>query len=332
MKKKTFNSIDICKFLMALCVVAIHTHPLERCSIAVVNNIFNSFVGMAVPFFFLSSGFLLAQKFESPFTSPENIAVVKKYLLKMIKMYVVWTAVYLPMAIYHFISSGTDLPKSILLYLRGFVFVGEQYNSWHLWYLLSTIYALVIVLVFFRFRLSPKKIIIFSSIAFLISICFDYLSAYSGNTNAFMGLLMKLIHASIGSGRILTGLFYIPLGMVLARKQLDIRVSWLLLITGYLLNVFVENSCWNSIFVAISTIGFFCIMNSFVLPNSRVYPFVRKMSTIIYFMHMYIWSFYYMLIYGEKTYGMDSFLATAVICLVVSALSVTVMEKKKLKP
>lgn len=113
--ERRFNSLDICKLLMSFCVVAIHTHPLENCTITVVNAIYDSFVRMAVPFFFLSSGFLLAQKFEFPYTSPKNIAIVRKYLLKIIKMYVVWTAVYLPMAIYHFISSGTSMLKSALL-------------------------------------------------------------------------------------------------------------------------------------------------------------------------------------------------------------------------
>lgn len=334
MEKRKFNSLDICKLLMAFCVVAIHTRPLEHCTIAIVNAIYDSFVKMAVPFFFLSSGFLLAQKFEPSFTSSNNIATVKKYLIKIVKMYVIWTVVYLPMAIYHFISSGTSMLRSVLHYIRGFVFVGEQYNSWHLWYLLSTIYALVFILILFslkHFKLSPKKIIILCSIIFLVSIGLDYLSNYTGNSNTFIKLFVKLIKVSIGSGRILTGLFYLPLGCVLAQKQPNLIVSWSMLVGGYLLNVFVQNSYLSSFLVAISSIGLFCVINTVSLPDSRVYKFVRKMSTVIYFVHMYIWTFYYMLVYREKTYGIDSFLVTIAVCLAISAISVIVIEWYKKK-
>ena len=332
-EKIKYNSLDICKLLMAFCVVAIHTHPLEHCTITFVNNIYDSFVKMAVPFFFLSSGFLLAQKFESSFAAQNNIAIVRKYLLKIIKMYVIWTIVYLPMAIYHYISSGNGILKSVLLYIRGFIFIGEQYNSWHLWYLLSTIYALALVLIFLYLKLSPNQVVIISSIVFLISIGIDYLSAYTGNSNTFIELLIKMIKVSIGSGRILTGFFYIPLGIVLSHSQPKLIVSWLMLILGYSLNVFVENSYLSSLLVAISSIGFFCVINSISLPDSIVYPFVRKMSTVTYFVHMYIWTFYYMLVYREKTYGIDCFLVTIAVCLALSAASVAVMgnQTKKLK-
>ena len=333
LERRKFNSLDICKLLMAFCVVAIHTRPLENCTITIVNDIYESFVRMAVPFFFLSSGFLLAQKFEPSFTSQNNIAKVRKYLLKIIKMYVVWTVVYLPMAIYRFVSSGIGILKSVLLYIRGFIFIGEQYNSWHLWYLLSTIYALVFILAVLYLKLSRKKAIILSSIIFLISIGLDYLVAYTGNSNTFIDIFIKMIKVSIGSGRILTGLFYLPLGCFFVQKQPNLKVSWLMFVSGYLLNVFVQNSYWSCFFVAISSIGFFCVINTIVLPDSRVYLFVRKMSTVVYLVHMYIWSFYYTLIYEQKTYGIDCFLVTTIICLVVSAVTVVVIEyhnKKKL--
>ena len=283
--------------------------------------------GWRFRFSFYLRVFLLAQKFEPSFPSPKNITTVKKYLLKIIKMYVVWTVVYLPMAIYHFISTGTGVIKSVLLYIRGFVFIGEQYNSWHLWYLLSTIYALVFILILLYLKTSPKKAIIFSSLLFLISIGIDYLSAYAGNSNIFIELLIKMIKVSIGSGRILTGLFYLPLGCFLAQKQPNLKVSLSMLVSGYILNVFVQNDYWSTFLVAISSIGFFCVINAIALPNSRVYPFVRKMSTTIYFVHMYIWSFYYVLVYGEKTYGVVCFLVTIVICLVLSAVTVVVTER-----
>ena len=142
-----------------------------------------------------------------------------------------------------------------------------------------------------------------------------------------------MIKGSIGKGRILTGLFYLPLGCYLAQRQPNLKVSWLMLVSGYLLNVFVQNSYWSCFFVAISSIGFFCVINTIALPNSKVYSFFRKMSTVVYLIHMYVWSLYYGLIYGTKTYGIDCFLATTIICLLVSVVTVVVIEcysKKKI--
>ncbi len=331
MKKDTFQSLDICKLLMSFCVVAIHTRPLDLCTEPIVNEIYNSLVAMAVPFFFLCSGFLLAQKFEPSISAPGNTAIIKRYLLKMIKMYVVWNVVYLPMAIYHLISSGNSLLLSVLRYIRGFVFVGEQYNSWHLWYLLSTIYALMFLLILLRLKQSPGNIMAISCFVFLLSIGMNCLSAYDGNTNSLIAFLKKMLEVSVASGRIFTGMFYLPIGIMLSRKRPGLNVSWSMLIGGYILNVFVRNDTLNTVLAAISTIGLFCVLLSFTIPHAKIYPFIRKMSTVIYFIHMYVWSIFYMLVYGKKTYGWYCFLMTSFISLVIAAVSVAVINRHKEK-
>lgn len=47
---------------MAFCVIAIHTDPLVSCNNTVVLAIYDAVVRMAVPFFFVASGFLLGKK------------------------------------------------------------------------------------------------------------------------------------------------------------------------------------------------------------------------------------------------------------------------------
>lgn len=88
-ERKEFYNIDLCKFAMAILMVAIHTKPLINCSSRAVLTIYELIVRMAVPFFFLFSGYLLARKFGSPVG---NLCVVRKHLFKIIKMYLVWSA------------------------------------------------------------------------------------------------------------------------------------------------------------------------------------------------------------------------------------------------
>ena len=56
-----YNAIDFVKFIMALVVVAIHTEPFHGSS-ENIQVLFDTFSGLAVPFFFISSGFLLGKR------------------------------------------------------------------------------------------------------------------------------------------------------------------------------------------------------------------------------------------------------------------------------
>lgn len=87
---------------------------------------------------------------------------------------------------------------------------------------------------------------------------------------------------------------------------------------GYTANVIIDNSGISAILVAVSAIAFFEIVKGINLVNSGFYKIVRKMSTVIYFIHMYVWSFYYKFFYGEKTYGLDCFAVTICISIVIA--------------
>lgn len=187
---------------------------------------------MAVPFFFIVSGFLLGNKMDISFMGINTEVLIKKYLLKIIKMYLIWTAIYFPLAVYHFISSDTSLIKAVLLYVRGVVFLGDQYNSWPLWYLLSTIYALIFILFLVNHKKNIKAILCVVGAFFLISILITYFTGYDESLPTYVLIIQKILKWTIGNGRILTGMFYIPVGMYLSKEKLSDWVSWLLMIGG----------------------------------------------------------------------------------------------------
>ena len=172
--RRKYNAIDACKLLMAIFVVAIHTGPLENCTRTPVQSVYDSIVSLAVPFFFLSSGFLLAKKFIEPFENEENENLLIGYLRRILKLYITWTAIYLPLAVYHFIYEGIHPIKAILLYIRGLIFVGEQYNSWPLWYLLSTIYAILLVYSLYKKKVKLRSIVVLGTSILAVSIGIDY--------------------------------------------------------------------------------------------------------------------------------------------------------------
>jgi peptidoglycan/LPS O-acetylase OafA/YrhL len=83
---------------------------------------------MAVPFFFIASGFLLAKKLQLPLHKEENIDIIKKYLIRIVKLYLIWNIIYLLLAIIGFILEKSTPLMSIYLYLRGLFLVGQQYT------------------------------------------------------------------------------------------------------------------------------------------------------------------------------------------------------------
>ena len=136
--------------------------------------------------------------------------------------------------------------------------------------------------------------------------------------------------------RLLNGSIYIPLGMIL-RYYLDrnavgsrsaIIVSSLILAGGMIMGVIVRAKGLTLDAITIFTAcALFIIV---VLLNDRV-PFktylIRHISSAVYFVHLYIWTFYYTIMYGKKTYGLDCFLAVSVF----SVLSGLIYEAVKRK-
>lgn len=91
--EKEYKSIDIMKFIAAIMVVCIHTLPFQSIN-PVVDNIFvGIFCRIAVPFFFISSSFLLFMKFNED--KYQNRKVIIKYIKNIVKVYILWSIVYL---------------------------------------------------------------------------------------------------------------------------------------------------------------------------------------------------------------------------------------------
>lgn len=86
-----YNAIDLFKLIMAVCVIAIHTNPLYECNSKAVISIYNTLVGVANPFFFLSSGYLIGKKY---FGGGQDSSYILRHIRKLLKLYLIWTVVY----------------------------------------------------------------------------------------------------------------------------------------------------------------------------------------------------------------------------------------------
>ena len=186
---RRYKVIDCLRFLMAAIVVSIHTTTWRLCGLTEV----------AVPFFYVVSGFFLFLKM--PGESKGSRARFRDWTFKALKMYLIWTAIYLPFTILGFIRDGLTLRQCILVFLRNFFFVGENFLSWPLWYLLGLVWTGTLFYVLSSLKL-PLWTILAAGILF-----FFVPWAFSGHPDCFFWKLFR-------DGRLFQAFLFISLGGV----------------------------------------------------------------------------------------------------------------------
>lgn len=314
--------IDILKFIMAIFVVAIHTHPFENVP-PPFSDFFNSLLNIAVPYFFIASGYLLFLK--TPNTPTEQIARINKYITHIAKMYLCWTIVYLPITIYDFANDGKSITSNVFHFIKQFIFVGENFYSWPLWYLLCLIYSLLVI----RFLYKSKAILIALSLfLFTLSI---YISSVIHSLNTLTGsleIVVKLLKHSLGSGRLFSGLIYICLGMAIAIWNVRIPklLHTLLFLTATILMALQIPYLSNFALIFIAGTIFDLSLKLHFQQHIMFY-WLRKSSSVIYFTHMIAFFAFALCVQDFKHYGAPAFTATILGTGLISILIIKLEPK-----
>ena len=316
MRYPNLNAVDLGKFLMAFLVVAGHTGPLTHCKSQPVLVLYQIILSYAVPFFFLSTGYLLGQKLNR---LPEygDVTPLNGYIQKTVHMYLVCSLLYLPLAVSFFIKSNYPLWEMFTEYFKGLVFWGEHYNSWQLWYLLSSIYALLFIRFLIKHKVSIEGIAVLALLVIPLMVCVDALAAYEYGLPRYAEAVRSLLIQTFRNSRILNGFVLLPFGLFLVKHTISGKMSAFLFLAGAVL-IFAPNEVIGLGGSYLSAVGLFGMALNVNLPDSPVYKILRTMSTDIFVIHMWMWTIYYTLVYHEKTYGMDCFLVTLVSSILYS--------------
>lgn len=129
-----YCSIDIFRYICAVLVVAIHTSPFAEINMAAGFIAKDVITRIAVPFFFVVSGYFYFKKLRSggkPF---------KQYIEHIVKLYAAWSFFYFLIA---FAQWGyTDMKAFLVHCLVSFFFYGSAY---HFWYFPALICAVCVI-------------------------------------------------------------------------------------------------------------------------------------------------------------------------------------------
>ncbi|MBR5156644.1 MAG: acyltransferase [Clostridia bacterium] len=313
-KIKSYPQFDIAKIFMAIFVVAIHTRPFEGIS-GLKADLCEAIVRLAVPLFFLISGFLLEEKCKTQQNTKEQSNAILKYIIKTVRLYIIWTIIYLPIAVLNFYWQDASLFGAVFTYIRKFVFIGEQFYSYQLWYLLSTIYGLLAILLF-RNRVKDVVWFVVSIVVILISQMFEDISISS---SAAVMNIQKITTLVVGEGRVLSGFFYLSMGMLISRNSHKEKqwIPGVIALVSFIMGVITK--LW--IFAVISRICCFVLLKNLNINIKTDIPSkLRKISTDIYFWHMWIFFVLYLLNGKQHAYGIKGFIITAISALLISVL------------
>lgn len=335
-KRENFNAVDVAKFLLAFCVISIHT-----CYNFFENSIANAIVGsviirLAVPFFFVASGFFFFRDiiFENGRIKkcPENRAKLFSFLKRIFLLYLIWAVIYFIWEFFSYLDFG--LPVSALLkgYFASFFLVGFAPPFW---YLLFMMYAIMVLYVLLRFlRIEFVGIIV--SILFIFFL-WGHTYRLAFNSDFLNSLITRMFYVPIPviNNFFHLLLFYIALTFLFSglactylRDKISLRTSGFLALLSLCL-LLAENICicilvselpfsvspsYTLFLVPIAIFGFIFLSKIKLNGKDKIFALFRKGSSFIYCSHVLI-----MMIFNHFTNR--QFVDKPILFFIISALS-----------
>ncbi len=201
--KIVYPIVDAMKLLFAVSIVFMHTycHDFGIFGERIVQIVSQS----GVPFFFICSGFFLNKGLNRCQDWRKRDEYIKRYMLRLLKMYVSWTIITLPVAFFIIDKAyiGSDIVFKIVYWIRMFLLVGSIGVYWYMLALLISA-----LLIYFFTKINKLYLL------FLISIFFFFLgNLYYTKLNVGQ-VCFEWIHVLFGSPRnfLNVGLFYMLVG------------------------------------------------------------------------------------------------------------------------
>lgn len=161
---KQYKSLDLAKFVCAILIIVLHTAPFSSYGKVLTFGFRNIVTVIAVPFFFMTSGFLAFKKLDALDVAQKK-TYVASYLKRLTVMYLIWSAVYFGFVAIKWVRSGFSV-YSVLEYIKDFFFEGSYSTIWFLPALLS---AVLIVYLLHR-KLSYKSIFAISCVIYIFTL------------------------------------------------------------------------------------------------------------------------------------------------------------------
>lgn len=328
--KKQYSMIDILKVFFAICVVGIHTEILQNPDSKFQWILFHGVFRLAVPFFFVCSGFFLGLKIYKNNDTKTGMIEIKKYIKRLFIPFTFWIIVGLPHEI-HELSNDNNFFIIFLKLIRKIVF----YPWGALWYILAVIIALIIIIPFYKRNKIEYCIIIGGLLYCFALLCNNY---YFLIEKSFLGRVIDLYLKVFISARngVFVGLLFVSIGIYIAKIQLfkeenHIKKHTILFIVSYVLLIMeiilirdYSHKDDHSLFIALTVlIPELLILATKIKTNNNT-KLLRNYSSGLYFIHRPVINLYTEVL--NATMNMNSYILFGIV-LTTSIIVLTICYK-----
>lgn len=289
-EKRQYNGLDLLKFMLAVLVAFRHVvqiyYPAEsKWRLLICSWLSN----LAVPGFFVMAGFFLFRKLENGKTAKDK-EIVKGYCIRILKLALIWSAVYLPVDIYtwYYSTSDASVAEWILYYIKCFFF---NHTIVQLWFLPALFVACLLVWFLYASGMRIWQILGVGGLLFGVYCLVSNRYFWWG---ASLDALLSLYHKYFITMRngVFYGTFFVALGLWFAKTEK--RLSFKPAYAGFLVCLalmFLEARRYynlNCVLMA-APATFFMIWAAMAVTwkDRKIYSRLRKMSQWVYLSQYY---------------------------------------------
>lgn len=323
---------DILKFILSVCVVAIHTDLFPQ--------ILFPWLRIAVPLFFIITGMFLFEKLHGETEQKKRMKIVSRFVQRNLKLYFFWFLCLCPLILYirKDIIFGGGLAMSgfalVKLILFGSTFTGS-------WYIMSGILGVLIISVLLK--KVPTKMLFFSSL--LLYVFLALTSSYGPmlRKNTAVAAFLDGYQTVFGVPTLTfpIAVVWLSCGKCFAENCFQIRkrtyiiicaVSAILLymewhVVRYLYGA-IKNDCY--LFLLPFCFGIFGWIHSSKAVYSPASIHLKRCSTVIYAMHGAVnrmdGAFYRRILHIDSP--LLCFVTTCILCMGAYAVIVKLLRNK----
>lgn len=291
--KRQYYGLDILKFILAVLVAMRHMIQVFFTAESRAHVWIGAWLSnLAVPSFFIMSGFFLFRKIDR---ETDSRGVIAGYSRRVIRLYLIWSAVYLPIDWYNWYHGDRDVANGILGYLHAFFFSSSIVQ---LWYLPALVVACLLVWLCYSKGMKIRYILLLAAMFFLVGYVGD--NWYWNQLLPAKGYELLLLHNRIFltmRNGLYYGMFYVAMGLGFAKCRWRLPV-WLAGIGSVLFIwlMYQEVTHFYNVNLVLSAVpAVYCLFTfatSLNLAERRCYARLRGMNEWIYLSHFYFFYFF----------------------------------------
>lgn len=327
--KNDYSAIDLFRIIAAVLVVMIHANTTKSNSFF---NLFNySFTSIAVPFFFLVSGFFFQRGLEK---SRNKRTFILNYEKKLLILYLCWMIISLPILItgYTSLYSDKSLWYIVLIILRRVLLCGEGV----FWYILVMAQAAIVIYLCARKR-NDVLLVILIILGLILGLLYDngdYITCpiITRINNGFYFVF------SWSNNFIMKGIPFMGIGYLISKtwhkkSKITVLIATVLLAMASLCNVFLYKAghSISGIYI-IQSVSFFCIsLNLTSRISAKASLIMREISSSIYFLHTFLLYHFIEVLWGKDLYILFKVVIAIALSISIYAIVKLILRRKDIK-